>query len=218
MEYISLLNFKVAGHSVAIQSDCDRIADNLARRAGKLRTQVVATTGRAREKLFGQSSTIPVCHGDTVESLPLLDKIENLHIELADVLQLMEERKGEVALKHQMAQILQERAKMVNSGKHYEEVSKRQQHRHFRNTAEAALWFAETLGLIPDQLTTHTTHSGEQVVVNFAENKSPLSAGPASTTHHPDEFCAMQTLYLLDHFGVSDEFYHELTQVSVASD
>ena len=162
---------------------------------------------------MGQSFTIPVCRGDTAESLPLLDEIENLHVELADVLQLMEERKDEVvALKHQMAQILQERAKIVNSGKRYEEVSKRQQHRklsHFRNTAEAALWFAETFGLIPDQLTTHTTHSGEQVVVNFAENKSPLSVGSASTTHHPDEFCAMQ-MYLLDRFVVLTSFIMNL--------
>ena len=30
-----------------------------------------------------------------------------------------------------------------------------------------------------------------------------------------DEFIALQTLYLLDRFGVSDEFYHELTQVIV---
>ena len=28
-----------------------------------------------------------------------------------------------------------------------------------------------------------------------------------------DEYVALQTLYLLDGFGVSDEFYHELTQV-----
>ena len=28
-----------------------------------------------------------------------------------------------------------------------------------------------------------------------------------------DEAVAVQTLYLLDRFGVSDEFYHELTQV-----
>lgn len=83
-------------------------------------------------------------------------------------------RKDEiVALKCQMAQALQERAKMVNPGKRYEEVSKWQQHcklSHLRNTAEAPLGFAETFGSIPDQLTTHTTHSGEQVVVNFAKH------------------------------------------------
>ena len=224
-DYISLLNGKVTDHSVAIQSSCDRIADNLARRAGKLRTQVVSTTGRAREKLLGKHCLIPVCRGDTVASLPLLDEIENLHIELADMLQVMEDRKDEiVALKDRMAHILQDRAKMMNSGKVYEEVSKRQQRRklsHFRDTAEATLWFAETFGLIPDQLTTHTAHSGEQIVVDFTTNHSPSrnsSPDTASTAHHPDEFCAMQTLYLLDRFGVSDEFYHELTQVSIASD
>ena len=31
-----------------------------------------------------------------------------------------------------------------------------------------------------------------------------------------DEYVALQTLYLLDRFGVSDEFYHELTQVIVS--
>ena len=35
------------------------------------------------------------------------------------------------------------------------------------------------------------------------------------TTRIPDEFCAMQTLYLLDRFGVSNELYHELTQVNL---
>ena len=132
----------------------------------------------------------------------------------------MDERKDEiVALKDRTAHILQDRAKMMNSGKVYEEVSKRQQRRklsHIHNTAKAALWFAETLELIPDQPTTHTAHSGEQVVVEFATNHSPSSPDTASTAvtaRHPDEFCAMQTLYLLDRFGVSDEFYHELTQV-----
>lgn len=30
-----------------------------------------------------------------------------------------------------------------------------------------------------------------------------------------DGYVALQTLYLHDRFGVSDEFYHELTQVIV---
>ena len=35
--------------------------------------------------------------------------------------------------------------------------------------------------------------------------------GPAQ--RKVDEATALQTLYLLDRFGVSDEFYHKLTQV-----
>ena len=47
----------------------------------------------------------------------------------------------------------------------------------------------------------------------------PLISEQASTPKEPegrraDEAVAVQTLYLPDHFGISDEFYHELTQVS----
>ena len=47
----------------------------------------------------------------------------------------------------------------------------------------------------------------------------PLSDGEGSThsdapqQRNVDEAAALQTLYLLDRFGVSDEFFHELTQV-----
>ena len=193
----------MASHSVAIQSDCDRIADNLARHAGKLGTQVVATTGWAERSccwsnllwfLYVMVTQLNHCHFGRDWKPPYWTS------RIKDEI---------VALKCQMAQVLQERA---NSGKCYEEVSKWQQHcklSHLRNTAEAALGFAETFGSIPDQLTTHTTHSGEQVVVNFAENKSPLSVGSASTTHHPDEFCAMQ-MYLLDRFVVLTSFIMNL--------
>ena len=70
----------------------------------------------------------------------------------------------------------------------------------------------ESFGLVPDQLNTHTATSGEQINIQFGEGMSQGSPQPV-TTRIPDEFCAMQSLYLLDHFGVSDEFYHELTQV-----
>ena len=63
------------------------------------------------------------------------------------------------------------------------------------------------------ELTTHTATSGEQISVHFGEGMSHRSPQPTTNTRIPDEFCAMQTLYLLDRFGVSDQFYHELTQV-----
>ena len=118
-----------------------------------------------------------------------------------------------------MANMTMERAEVMNHGKTVEESSeqhRRQKLSHFRSVTEAALWFAESFGLIPDQLTTHAANSGEQISIHFGEGTSQASQ-QSITTRLPDEFCAMQTLYLLDRFGVSDEFYHELTQVKQIS-
>jgi len=59
----------------------------------------------------------------------------------------------------------------------------------------------------------HTIESGETVFINFSTTSESQVPHPPETSRIVDDFCAMQTLYLLDRFGVSDEFYHELTQV-----
>ena len=107
---------------------------------------------------------------------------------------------------------------MVNHGRVLENVSARQRYRklsQFRSIAEAALWFAETFGLIVDKLVSHTVQSGEEIVISLGDSSPSTSMPPSPPPSSvPDEFCVMQILYLLDRFGVSDEFYHELTQVN----
>jgi len=216
-DYITLLNKKVVDKAVALRFDCDRIAVNLARHAGVLRSQVVAASGRARENLLAKSIAIPVCQGEAVAPQPLMEEIENLHVELATATMQMQDREEEVTtLKQKMAQLLQEREAVVNKGKTVEKVSERQRRRklsHFRSVSEAGLWFAETFGLVLDRLKTHTIESGETVIINFRTTSESQVPHPPETSRIVDDFCAMQTLYLLDRFGVSDEFYHELTQV-----
>ena len=158
-----------------------------------------------------------VYRGSTVSPQPLLDEVDSLRIELTDTLVEMADRQEEIStLKEAMAKMAMDRAAVMNHGKTVEESSERHRRRklsHFHSVTEAALWFAESFGLIPDQLSTHTATSGERITIQFGEGNSQGSPQPV-TTRIPDEFCAMQTLYLLDRFGVSDEFYHELTQVN----
>jgi len=59
----------------------------------------------------------------------------------------------------------------------------------------------------------HTMESGETVFINFSTTSELQVPHPPETSCIVDDFCAMQTLYLLDRFGVSDEFYHEVTQI-----
>ena len=218
-DYVCLLNKKVTDQAVAVRCNCDRIAGNLARRAGSLKSRVTVALGRARENLLEQSFYVPVCEGETVSLEPYKNEIENLHVELANALVEMELRETEVAvLKQKMGQLLQEREGVVNRGKIVENVSARQQRcklSHFRSVSEAALWFANSFGLVVDQITTHTVESKEQLTINFG-SASDSQVSPQlgrSSSRVVDDFCAMQILYLLDRFGVSDEFYHELTQV-----
>ena len=109
--------------------------------------------------------------------------------------------------------VLLERSEMVNTGKSYDDLSGRQKRRklsQFQRAVDAAFWFSESFGLVPVQLMVHTSQIDESLTIPLSDNSAPLPDTPLAR-----EFCAMQTLYLLDRFGVSDEFYHELTQVCV---
>ena len=66
-----------------------------------------------------------------------------------------------------------------------------------------------TYGLTP-QTVTATTDQGCSVSFKLSEGPSPSPTPPA--TIDPEE-SARNVLFLLDRFGVSDEFYHELAQV-----
>ena len=61
----------------------------------------------------------------------------------------------------------------------------------------------------------HTAQMDEALTIPLGGTPAPAPDTPL--VREVDEFCAMQTLYLLDRFGVSDEFDHELTQVYMYS-
>ena len=68
----------------------------------------------------------------------------------------------------------------------------------------------ESYGLTPTTLTAQSS-SGVPVTIPLSDGLLPPSS---STDDHPSTPSdAAHTLYLLDHFGVSDQFYHELAQV-----
>jgi len=102
---------------------------------------------------LGKCAHIPVHCGSTVAPQPLLEEVDSLRAELADALVEMADRQEITSLKEAMARIAQERAAVINHGKTVEQSSERHKRRklsHFRSVAEAALWFADSFGLIPD--------------------------------------------------------------------
>ena len=65
-----------------------------------------------------------------------------------------------------------------------------------------------------ESITTRTSNDGNELVIPLGsqQGKHP-SLVPATSQLRLTGTATPMTLYLLERFGVSDEFYHELTQV-----
>ena len=88
-----------------------------------------------------------------------------------------------------------------------------------QTSAKKALFFAESFGLMPESVVLRSLQTGASVSLDLGSGSRqslPSTASTPSTPDSSDSDKVMQTLYLLDRFGVSDEFYHEHRYVSIA--
>ena len=215
-DYLSYLNGAIEDGVVAIREDAEAIAHKLYRRAGKLSNEVKKKAGRGREALLGLEFILPVCAEEVVTTQQLQAEIRELKSNLASAVEELALSQDAIeSMTSQLKKMMAERDKMVNCGKKFADVGKKQRKRklaYFQSAAEGALWFAESFGLIPECVNVRVSGSEDTLMI-------PLIREQASTPkelegRRADEAAAVQTLYLLDRFGISDEFYHELTQVS----
>ena len=165
-----------------------------------------------------RSYHLVIYRGETVSVRPILQEVEELREELvAATVELSIQQEEINSMRSKMNELLKERDSFINFGQVVEHVGVRQQRRkisHFKDATEAALWFAESFGLIPESITAHTIHSQDQLTISLGQDTEVNSAKiQKPSVREVDEFVALQTLYLLDRFGVSDECYHEMTQV-----
>ena len=154
-----------------------------------------------------------------------MNDIKSLEMQVTDIEEVMRSKEQEVAVLQQAIEhLVQEREAenwevMANSGKPIDEVSdcqKRRKLSKFKQSATKALWFAETFGLEVESITARMSNDGNELVIPLSSQGNHPSVVPATSTASTDRNShsnVMQTLYLLERFGVSDEFYHELTQV-----
>ena len=207
-DYLSYLNGAI--------EDAEAIAHKLYRRAGKLSNEVKKKAGRGREALLGREFILPICAEEVITTQQLQAEIRELKSDLASAVEELALSQNAIeSMTSQLNKMMAERDEMVNCGKKFADVGKKQKKRklvHFQSAAEGALWFAESFGLVPECVNVRVSGSEDTLTI-------PLVSEQASTPKEPegrraDEAVAVQTLYLLDRFGVSDEFYHELTQVS----
>ena len=187
-------------------------------RSRKLQYQLSRLRGSKLTQFMDRSYHLVIYRGETVSVRPILQEVEELREELvAATVELSIQQEEINSMRSKMNELLKERDSFINFGQVVEHVGVRQQCRkisHFKDATEAALWFAESFGLIPESITAHTIHSQDQLTISLGQDTEVNSAKiQKPSVREVDEFVALQTLYLLDRFGVSDECYHEMTQV-----
>ena len=133
----------------------------------------------------------------------------------------MRSKEQEVEVKQAMEHLVQEREAenqgvMTNSGKHIDEASDRQKRRSWPSSKNRQPKHCGLRRLEVESIITKTSNDGHELVIPLGSQQgNHPSIEPATSTAPTDRNChsnVMQTLHLLERFGVSDEFY-EVTQV-----
>lgn len=109
-----------------------------------------------------------------------------------------------------------------NRGKGIDEVGKRQRRRKItaiKESCKKALWFLDSFNVDVTNIFLKTRKSKEVIALGYESTVSQLSQEQVHVSHSSESFQASlsasidEILFLLDCFGVSDEFYHELTMI-----
>ena len=222
--YVNLVNERILDEIVTIRDDA-RLEVALRNQGNKVSIKV-RRGGRSAEEILDGNSHVFVLRGEivphsqvTYERDVSIEEAERYRRELGrldgTIQRLLEEMKSEhddyeETISRQDQQMVDLQAPLQNKGKIIDEVSPRHARRKlsdFRTNAQKALWFTNTFGLEITELHGHT-HSGKPVTVPLTSNSS---SQPSS--HDGDNYKILQTLYLLDRFGVGDAFYHELSML-----
>ena len=145
--------------------------------------------------------------------------VDQLYMEIAETIASYEDQLETLQEDLDTAKESLSHSPEINHGKLINEVSPRQARRKFaqlKTTAEKALWFAETFGLLPTSLNLKKMSTGSPVKISLRKDvpsEGHSSSGQATLQSPSEREKVLQVLYLLDKFAVSDEFYHELTML-----
>ena len=221
--YIELLNNSVRDNAVTIDVHSARLERHLHRRAGEVSRKASSIKSyRSKQMFLDKSTLIDVHEGETVNASCLLDELDvvtediGLWIDRCDGAEaaldlLREEMRNSATTDHPPAP--SPAGYLSNTGLPIRDVSERQRRRkilHLKASTERALWFVESFGLEVQSLSLCDCKSGSPLTIDY---QAPVEHPAAAVAHQPTDGAIYQTLYLLERFGVSDDFFHELSMV-----
>ena len=247
--YIQLLNDRVRGKTLTFDVNCERLENNLYRRASEVAKRATRTKpNRARQQYLDKSTSFDILDGETVQASQLLEELELVNEDIEDWIERYEGSRETIErLREQISSATTPSTsstassfsslnstsssnpassstntssfphQLVNLGLPLSQVGERQRRRKvsaLKESVQKVLLFVDSFGLTLQNVTMRDSVTGSPLSLNYGESPPPASVASSSTSL--SDATLYQTLYLLERFGVSDEFYHELAMTHPA--
>ena len=201
--FVALANEYIVDEAITLNPEAARLEDLLYRKSLGVVSKVRAARGVNRKNALLRSTTITILNGETISAA-------DLQSELNEVTYMNEEADAFIEGLQEEVQDLKDALSEAqdsqnNQGGKIDAVSNRHARRKIQEVSEhanKALEFLSTYGLVAESLKVHTT-SGKTFYIPFSDDAASEN----------EDTVDLRVLYILDRYGVSDAFYHELAML-----
>ncbi|KAL5468683.1 hypothetical protein EMCRGX_G029790 [Ephydatia muelleri] len=201
--FVALANDYIVDEAITLNPEAARLEDLLYRKSLGVVSKVRAARGVNRKNALLRSTTITILNGETISAA-------DLQSELNEVTYMNEEADAFIEGLQEEVQDLKDALSEAqdsqnNPGGKIDAVSNRHARRKIQEVSEhanKALEFLSTYGLVAESLKVHTT-SGKTFHIPFSDDAASEN----------EDTVDLRVLYILDRYGVSDAFYHELAML-----
>eukprot|EP00731_Ephydatia_muelleri_P003876 Em0002g52a len=201
--FVALANEYIVDEAITLNPEAARLEDLLYRKSLGVVSKVRAARGVNRKNALLRSTTITILNGETISAA-------DLQSELNEVTYMNEEADAFIEGLQEEVQDLKDALSEAqdsqnNPGGKIDAVSNRHARRKIQEVSEhanKALEFLSTYGLVAESLKVHTT-SGKTFYIPFSDDAASEN----------EDTVDLRVLYILDRYGVSDAFYHELAML-----
>lgn len=213
--YVEQLNEAIRDQVITVDVHCKRLEEHLQRRArATARNLATCSGGSRRKKILANSTTVDIYEGETIRASHLFEELNMLSEDIQQWISRCSGAEATVAqLKREIRSFARSDNSPLNIGHELNELSSRQRRRklsQLKSSTESALWFVNSFGLELESVSLHDSSTGTPVTLTYSQSSSTTPLEPYS---EPTVEALHQTLYLLERFGVSDDFFHELSMV-----
>ena len=186
-----------------LNPEAARLEDLLYRRSLGVVSKLRDAKGRKRQDVLLSSTTVAILKGEIISAAELRSELDEARCMNEEADEFIKGLQDEVQVLKDTLREAQD--SKTNQGGEIDAVSKRHARRKIQEVSEhasKALEFLSTYGLVAESLKVHST-SGKIIHI-------PLSDDAASEN---EDNVDLRVLYILDRYGVSDAFYHELAML-----
>uniref|UniRef100_A0A1X7T8Z9 Uncharacterized protein n=2 Tax=Amphimedon queenslandica TaxID=400682 RepID=A0A1X7T8Z9_AMPQE len=198
---IAALSNSIAGKAVQVSEAAERLKKRMMSKAGEINSLIKRSNKREKEKIRAKYSLFGVMKDEVMSFDHYNDIIKEKDKTIKD-------------LQHIIHRKTISSEASINSGKGICDVEARQRKRKIATLKEScknALWFTGTYDINLVDIS-YKSSDDKKLVLKY--NRSPLPSITADSVAEAAEgHGSQEILDLLDRFGVSDEFYHELTML-----